>query len=34
MVIPDVKNIFDFTYDDIEVLDYNPLPTIKAEVSV
>lgn len=31
---PEVKNIFDFTYDDIEVRDYNPLPTIKAEVSV
>jgi len=31
---PEIKNIFDFTYDDIEIVDYNPLPTIKAEVSV
>ena len=31
---PEVKNIFDFTYDDIKVIDYKPLPTIKAEVSV
>ena len=31
---PEVKNIFDFTYDDIKVVDYKPFPTIKAEVSV
>lgn len=31
---PDIKNIFNFQYDDIKVLDYNPLPTIKAEVAV
>jgi thymidylate synthase len=31
---PEVKNIFDFQYKDIKVVDYNPLPAIKAEVSV
>lgn len=31
---PEVKNIFDFQYGDIKVVDYNPLSTIKAEVAV
>jgi len=31
---PDIKNIFDFTYDDIKIIDYKPLPTIKAPVSI
>jgi thymidylate synthase len=31
---PEIKNIFDFQYSDIKVVDYNPLPTIKAEVAV
>ena len=31
---PEVKNIFDFTYDDIKVVDYKSLPTISAKVSV
>ena len=31
---PDVKNIFDFQYDDIKVKEYNPLPAIKAKVAV
>ncbi|GAA3869980.1 thymidylate synthase [Celeribacter arenosi] len=31
---PDVSNIFDFTYDDIEVLDYDPDPAIRAPVAV
>src|SRR5690606_8674884 len=31
---PEVKNIFDFQYDDIKVLEYNPLPAISAEVAV
>lgn len=31
---PDVKDLFDFTYEDFELTDYNPWPHIKAEVSV
>jgi len=31
---PKIKNIFDFTYEDIQILDYDPHPAIKAEVSV
>ena len=31
---PDVKNIFDFRYEDFELTDYNPYPHIAAEVSV
>ncbi len=31
---PEVKSIFDFTFDDFELLDYNPHPHIKAAVSV
>ncbi len=31
---PAVKNIFDFKYEDFQLLDYNPHPRIKAEVSV
>lgn len=31
---PDVKSIFDFRYDDFELVGYDPLPHIKAEVSV
>lgn len=31
---PDVKSIFDFKYDDFELVDYDPLPHIKATVSV
>ncbi|MGY6648794.1 thymidylate synthase [Wenyingzhuangia sp. IMCC45574] len=35
MVInPEIKNIFDFTFDDFTLLDYNPHPTIKGKVSV
>lgn len=35
MVInPEVKNIFDFKYEDFELQDYNPWPHIKADVSV
>jgi thymidylate synthase len=31
---PEVKNIFDFQYDDIRVDNYDPLPAIKAPVAV
>ncbi len=31
---PEVKSIFDFTYDDFTLEDYDPLPHIKAQVSV
>lgn len=31
---PDVKNIFDFKYEDFELLNYDPWPTIKATVAV
>lgn len=31
---PDVKSIFDFRHDDFELVGYDPLPHIKAEVSV
>lgn len=30
----DIKNIFDFTYDDIELIDYEPHPHIKADVAI
>lgn len=29
-----INNIFDFKYDDFEILDYNPHPHIKADVAV
>ena len=31
---PDIKNIFDFKYEDIKIEDYDPWPAIKGEVSV
>jgi thymidylate synthase len=31
---PKITNIFDFTIDDIDLIDYNPLPAIKAPVAV
>lgn len=31
---PDIKNIFDFKFEDFELKDYNPYPHIKADVAV
>lgn len=31
---PSIKNIFDFTFEDIEIVGYDPHPGIKAEVAV
>ncbi len=34
IINPDVKSIFDFRYEDFELVDYNPYPHIAATVSV
>lgn len=34
IINPDVKDIFDFKYEDFQLVDYDPHPHIKAEVSV
>jgi thymidylate synthase len=31
---PEIKNIFDFKYEDIQIIGYDPHPVIKAEVAV
>ena len=31
---PSVKNIFDFTFEDFELINYNPYPAIKAPVAI
>ena len=31
---PEIKNIYDFTIDDVKILDYDPWPAIKGKVSV
>lgn len=34
IINPDVKDIFDFQYPDFKLVNYNPHPTIKGEVSI
>ncbi len=34
LINPDVKNIFEFKYEDFQLVDYDPHPRIQAEVSV
>jgi len=34
IINPDVKSIFDFKYEDFQLVDYNPYPAIKATVAV
>lgn len=34
IINPDVKNIFDFTFDDFTLVDYNPHPHIKGAVAI
>lgn len=34
LINPDVKSIFDFKYEDFQLVDYDPHPHIKADVSV
>lgn len=31
---PNIKNIFDFKYEDIQIVGYDPHPTIKAEIAI
>ncbi|MFT6002440.1 MAG: thymidylate synthase, partial [Flavobacteriales bacterium] len=31
---PEIRSIFDFTYEDFELVNYDPHPHIKGEVSV
>ena len=31
---PEVKSLFDFKYEDFELVGYDPHPAIKAEVAV
>ena len=31
---PEIKNIFDFTYDDFELINYDPYPLIKGKVAI
>jgi len=31
---PEIKNIEDFTFEDFELIDYNPHPHIKGKVAI
>jgi thymidylate synthase len=31
---PDVKDLFEFKFEDFELTDYDPWPTIKAPIAV
>ena len=31
---PEIKTVFDFKYEDIQILEYNPQPGIRAPVAV
>ena len=31
---PKITSLFDFTYEDIEIIDYDPYPLIKGAVSI
>ena len=31
---PEIKNIFDFKFEDFELINYNPHPHIKGKVAV
>jgi thymidylate synthase len=31
---PKIKDLFEFTYDDFELIDYNPHPLIKGAVAI
>jgi thymidylate synthase len=31
---PEIKNIFDFTFDDFDLIGYDPHPLIRGKVSV
>ena len=31
---PEVKDIFDFTFDDFELINYDPHPLIKGSVAI
>ena len=34
LINPNVKDLFEFTYEDFELVDYDPHPHIKAAVAV
>ena len=34
MINPNIKNIFDFKFEDFDLVDYNPHPHIKGKVAI